>query len=73
MSATRATLGAISRSTSSNLPVMEDSKRVKPVMLPPGRAQLATVPSLTGSVDPTKTMGMVVPVSARNHNTVRPP
>ena len=35
-------------------------EKLIPVRLPPGRARLATRPSLTGSWLPTKTMGIVV-------------
>jgi hypothetical protein len=35
------------------------SKFVKPVMLPPGRARLATTPWVTGSLTPVKTIGTV--------------
>jgi hypothetical protein len=42
MTATRVTLGAISLSSSSDFPLMLNSRAVKPVALPPGRAKLAT-------------------------------
>jgi hypothetical protein len=59
MTATRITVGAISFSISSHLPISEGSKLVKPVELPPGRAMLATNPLPKGSDTPTKTIGMV--------------
>jgi hypothetical protein len=37
----------------------ENSKSVKPVVLPPGLAQLATKPCVTGSTVPTNTRGTV--------------
>src|SRR5262245_21373969 len=40
--AARVTRGAMSLSNSSHFPVMEYSKLLKPVMLPPGRARLST-------------------------------
>ena len=43
--ATRVTPGAISLSNSSHFALMPYSNAVKPVMLPPGRARLATKPS----------------------------
>ena len=51
--------GAASFSISSHLPAKLCSKMVKPVMLPPGLARLATKPSLTGSVTITNTIGVV--------------
>src|SRR5215813_13428582 len=42
--ATRATRGAISLSSSSHLPAIVGSVKMKPVTLPPGRAKLATKP-----------------------------
>jgi ATP-dependent DNA ligase len=52
--------GTTSLSISSHLPANECSKIVKPVMLPPGRARLATNPSVTGSVTSVKTIGTVL-------------
>jgi hypothetical protein len=49
MTATRSTAGAISLSICSHLLPISDSKLVKPVMLPPGRARFSTKPPPTGS------------------------
>src|SRR6266581_3148695 len=57
--ATRVSSGAMSLSNSTHLPVIEDSKLVNPVTLPPGRAKLATKPSPTGSDIDTNTIGML--------------
>src|SRR6516165_321791 len=51
--------GAISRSISSHLPAIDASKLVKPVMLAPGCAMLATSPLPSGSETWTKTIGIV--------------
>jgi hypothetical protein len=55
----RITRGAISLSSSTHFPPMVVSKFVKPVVLPPGRARLATKPRSTGSLTPVKTIGIV--------------
>src|SRR5262249_5131500 len=47
--ATRIPWGAISLSTSSVFPPIENSPSVNPVMLPPGRVRLVTNPLPTGS------------------------
>ena len=57
--ATRVTRGAISLSSSSHLPAIVGSIRMKPVTLPPGRGKLATKPLPTGSATIAKMMGMV--------------
>ena len=57
-SATRLTLGAISLRISSHFPPIDGSKLVRPVMLPPGFAKLATKPSPIGSETCTKTIGI---------------
>src|SRR5271166_1077880 len=57
MTATRLLPGAVSLSNSSHLPPIGCSKLAKPVTLPPGRARLATKPSLTGSDTCTNTIG----------------
>src|SRR6266480_5398857 len=57
--ATRETSGAIVLSSSTHFPVIDDSKLVKPVTLPFGRAKLSTKPSPTGSDIDTNTMGML--------------
>src|SRR5262249_5183316 len=57
---TRASLGTASLSTSSLLVIRSNDKVETPVMLPPGRARLATRPNATGSPARVITMGMVV-------------
>src|SRR5215472_2904800 len=57
--ATRVVLGDISLSRSSNFALKLNSKLVKPVALPPGRAKLATKPLPTGSIVVTNTIGTV--------------
>src|SRR6516165_3668742 len=59
MNAIRVTPGAISLSICSHFPIMGKSMNVKPVMFPPGRARLAMKPCPSGSMTPTKTIGMV--------------
>src|SRR4030095_6917129 len=59
-SPTRASLGTASLSTSSLLVFSSGDKLSFPVILPPGRARLATTPSPTGSAEFVITMGMVV-------------
>ena len=54
------TRGAISLSSSSHLPAIVGSIRMKPVTLPPGRGKLATKPLPTGSTTFTKMMGTVL-------------
>src|SRR5215475_7906144 len=58
MSAARLMLGTISFNSSSHLPSMGKSMRVKPVILPPGRPKLAMKPWATGSLTAAKTIGM---------------
>ena len=58
-------LGDISFRSPSHFPLIVVSTFVKPVMLPLGRARLATKPGPIGSVTLTKTMGIDV-VAARN-------
>ena len=58
--ATRAAAGTSSRRSSSRFAANSPMKKLIPVRLPPGRARLATRPSLTGSSATTKTMGIVV-------------
>src|SRR5262249_5098893 len=57
--ATRATRGAISLSSSINLPAIVGSETLKPVTLPPGCGKLATKPLPTGSLTFAKMIGMV--------------
>jgi hypothetical protein len=45
-------------SASIHLPPIENSKLLKPVMLPSGRARLVTKPMVTGSPTCVKTIGM---------------
>ena len=59
MKPTRLTRGAISLSISSHFPPISASKIANPVMLPPGRAKLATKPLPTGSPTRTKRIGIV--------------
>src|SRR5580693_8064119 len=58
MIAKRRRWGTTSRKSSTRLPARSDCWTDRPVMLPPGRARLATRPPPTGSVDIGKTMGM---------------
>ena len=53
------TLGAISLRSCSHFPARLYSNCVKPVILPPGRARLATKPAPTGSIDCASTIGTV--------------
>ena len=57
-SATRLTPGAHSLISSNHFPPIENSKLVKPVMLPSGRAKFVTKPAATGSGTCTNTIGM---------------
>src|SRR5207248_5655230 len=57
--ATRLTRGAISLSSSSHLPDIVGSIKMKPVTLPPGCGKLATKPLPTGSVTFTKMIGIL--------------
>ena len=58
--ATRVTPGNSSRRSSSRFAANSPLKKLIPVTLPPGRARLATRPSLTGSSPTLKTIGIVV-------------
>src|SRR6516225_7361530 len=58
--AIRVAPGTSSRSCSSRFAANSIEKTLIPVRLPPGRARLATRPSLTGSSPARKTMGIVV-------------
>ena len=58
--ATRVAAGTSSRRSSSRFAANSLEKKLIPVRLPPGRARLATRPSLTGSSPTLKTMGIVV-------------
>ena len=68
--ATRAAPGTSSRRSSSRFAANSPLKKLIPVRLPPGRARLATRPSLTGSSATAKTMGIVV-VAALAANAAR--
>ena len=57
--ATLVSLGTTSLRSCSRLETRSGEKSVRPVMLPPGRAKLATKPSLTGSWLFPMTIGMV--------------
>ena len=57
--ATRAAAGTISRKSCSRFATSSAAKILIPVRLPPGRARLATRPSLTGSSPAMKTIGIV--------------
>ena len=67
--ATRVAAGTSSRRSSSRFAVNSVTKKLIPVKLPPGRARLATRPSLTGSSGTAKTMGIAV-VAALAANAV---
>ena len=70
----RAIPGTSSRRSSSRFAVNSAMKKLIPVMLPPGRARLATRPSLTGSALTVKTMGIVVVAAlAANAEAGEPP
>ena len=58
--ATRETLGATALSISNCFPTSCGPIVASPVMLPPGRARLATKPSATGSPETVKTIGIVL-------------
>src|SRR5262249_34216975 len=58
--ATRVAAGTSLRSSSSRFAVNSALKILIPVTLPPGRARLATRPSLTGSSPTRKTTGIVL-------------
>ena len=57
--AMRVALGTSSRSRSSRFAPTSPLKKLIPVRLPPGRAMLATRPTLTGSSVVVKTIGIV--------------
>src|SRR5262249_33430148 len=57
--ATRAALGNSSRRSSSRFAANSVVRKPMPVRFPPGRARLATRPTLTGSSPVMKTMGIV--------------
>src|SRR6516164_10758201 len=59
MIAARLSPGAISESSSSHLAPSEASKLAKPVMFPPGWLSRGTMPLVTGSPTPAKTIGIV--------------
>src|SRR5215467_7890883 len=55
--ATRFRLGTIALSSSRRLPAKSSEVVASPVILPPGRPRLGTIPNPTGSTTPTKTIG----------------
>src|SRR5262249_8322282 len=57
--ATRSADGTNSRRSNSRFAVNSALKKLVPVRLPPGRARLATSPSLTGSAAVRKAIGIV--------------
>ena len=71
--ATRAAPGTSSRRSSSRFAVNSPLKKLIPVRLPPGRARLATRPSLTGSSPTMKTMGIVVVAALAANAAAVPP
>jgi hypothetical protein len=71
--ATRVAVGTSSRKSSSRFVPNSALKILIPVRLPPGRARLATRPSLTGSSAARKTMGIVVVVAFAANAEVGPP
>jgi hypothetical protein len=66
------TLGAISLSSASHLPLKLYSSVINPVALPPGRARLSTKPAPTGSPTIGKTIG-TLRVACSNGRTVVAP
>src|SRR5262245_54231427 len=58
--ATRFAVGTNARRSSSRFAVNSALKKLMPVTFPPGRARLATSPSLTGSAPVRKAIGIVV-------------
>jgi hypothetical protein len=56
----RVSCGMASLSNSTLFPLISGLKKLDPVMLPPGRAKLATMPPAIGSPMIAITMGMVV-------------
>jgi hypothetical protein len=65
-------LGTSSCRSRSRLPFTSALKKLTPVALPPGRARLATRPSLTGSSPTPNTIGIVA-VAFLAASTVREP
>ena len=53
----REAVGRISLSSSSRFPCVSSAIEVTPVMFPPGRLRLPTIPEATGSPTPTMTSG----------------
>src|SRR5262245_13928535 len=71
--ATRAAPGTSSRRSSSRFAVNSPTRKLTPVKLPPGRARLATRPSLTGSSPTMKAMGIVAVAALAVDVTAMPP
>src|SRR5262249_9013489 len=55
-----------------HLPLMPNSNKVKPVVLPPGRARLSTNPAPTGSITVTNTIGTVRVTRCNASTTIAP-
>src|SRR3954454_22048742 len=70
--ATRTAPGTSSRNSSSRLATSSPLRKLIPVRLPPGRARLATRPSLTGSSGARKIMGIDVVAALVANATARP-
>ena len=71
--ATRVAAGTSSRRSSSRFATNSALKKLIPVRLPPGRPRLATRPSLTGSSETMKTMGIVVVADLAANAAAVPP
>ncbi len=72
MMVTRESLGTISFSSSSCLPLISGARADNPVMFPPGCARLATNPLPTGSVSCAMTIGIVEVASFTTRVSVGP-
>ena len=73
MTATHESFGKISFKISSCLPLISGARADDPVMLPPGRARLATKPLPTGSLSCAVAIGVVEVASFTIRVTVGPP
>src|SRR5262249_61679380 len=71
--ATRAAAGTTPRRISNRLAASSPARKLIPVMLPPGRARLATRPNLTGSSATRKATGMVVVAALAANDEGIPP
>src|SRR5262245_29572660 len=70
---TRLAVGSNSRRSSSRFAANSVLKKLTPVRLPPGRARLATRPSLAGSSPTRNTIGIVVVAALAAKAAGRPP